>query len=119
MNEKRQLPRWKVNKDVKVSFDNEENLQEAHLEDLNLKGMCLSLPVKLPQDRFIRMGLQLSEAISFEADIQIPWVKEVAGRYVHGASFCRIVDEDKDKVYQYINSHCLKQMKAQWWQNTK
>ena len=118
MDGRRELPRWKINKTFKVSFENIGTLPDCLVEDLNLKGMCLSASEKLPQNRTVRMGLELTEDNYVEVDIQIPWVRESQGRFFHGLAFTRMMDEDKDKIYHYINNHCSKQLKDQWWQNT-
>ena len=41
--------------------------------------------------------------------------KEDQGRYVYGLSFSKIEDDDKDRIYQYINTNCYDQFKDKWW----
>ena len=119
MDGRRELPRWKVMKQVNVTFQDSDRLSGCVLEDINLKGMCLSLTEKLPQDRVVKIGLELSSEVNIEVYVQIPWIKKMVGHYTHGMAFNRIMDEDKDKLYQYINNHCSQQLKEQWWQNTR
>jgi hypothetical protein len=118
MDGRRELPRWKIKKMFSMSFQNIGTV-DCIIEDLNLKGMCLSSRLKLPQDRLVKMGLMLPGDIHVEVDIQVPWIKESQGRFIHGLSFNRMMDEDKDKLYRYINNHCSDQLKQQWWQNTQ
>ena len=100
MNEQRCLPRWKIRKQVKLRLESFDNPTDCYLEDINLKGMCVSLSQRLPQDRLVKMELELSDNVSFEVHVQIPWIKESFGQFVHGAAFARIMDEDKNKVYE-------------------
>jgi c-di-GMP-binding flagellar brake protein YcgR len=51
--------------------------------------------------------------IKVEADV--PWKKEEQGRHFYGLSFSRIDDENKDRIFQYINTNCYDQMKNNWW----
>jgi c-di-GMP-binding flagellar brake protein YcgR len=53
------------------------------------------------------------EFIKIEATV--PWSREGEGCYVYGLSFSKIDDRDKDRLYQYINTHCYDQIKDKWW----
>lgn len=117
MDERRQLPRWEIKKEAKVWMPGEPaNATHCMVEDMHLKGMCVSFNRQLPQQRPVRMFFVLgdnSDPIKIEAET--PWMKEDQGRYVYGLSFIKIDDEDKDKISQYINTNCYDQFKNKWW----
>jgi hypothetical protein len=116
MDERRQLPRWQVKREAKVWLPEVQEFSQCIIEDLNLKGMCVSFNKRLPQDRSVNMSLSFEGKYEFiKLEVNLPWIKEVHGRYVYGMSFNTIMDSDKDKVYKYITSHCSKQFKDKWW----
>ena len=115
MRERRQLPRWVVGKTAKVKLDSEEEFSRCLIEDINLKGMCVALPEGLLKNHSIRMVLSLEDSLEIDVEVFIPWCRQDVGRVVHGVSFSRIIDEDKDKVYQFISRHCSKQIRNNWW----
>ena len=119
MDEQRGVPRWRIKEAMKVLFEEKFQFDDCMVEDMNLKGMRVSLPARLPQHSFARLGLELSRDTSVVVDVYILWVKEEGGRYTHGFEFNRMKDEDKDKIYQYINDHCMKQLEARWWQGAR
>ena len=86
------------------------------IEDMHLKGMCISLKGRLYQKQPLKISFAIydsSESIQVEADV--PWAKEERGQYMYGLSFIKINDEDKDKIYQYITANCYDQFKDKWW----
>ena len=116
MNERRQLPRWEVSKEAKVWLPKMLGFSHCIIEDMHLKGMCISLHRPLPQQEPLRMSFAIeddSRPIKIEA--LMPWKKEEQGRYVYGLSFNKIDDQDKDRIYQYINVNCYEQIKQKWW----
>lgn len=115
MQERRELPRWHIGKKAKVRLGFSNDLSDCIIEDMNLKGMCVSLYEPLPQGHPVRMTLALTENFDFNVEVSVPWVREEAGRYVHGLSFNIIMDGDREKVYQYVSRNCFKQFKDKWW----
>jgi c-di-GMP-binding flagellar brake protein YcgR len=117
MDERRQLPRWEIKKEAKVWIPLTQGFSECMIEDMHLKGMCVSFNKRLPHQENIRMSFTIGadnyDFIKIEA--KIPWMKENQGRYAYGLSFSRIGDEDKDRIYQYINANCYDQIKDKWW----
>lgn len=117
MDERRQLPRWKIKKETKVWMQGEpSNARHCIIEDMHLKGMCVSFNEQLPQQQSVRMSFALSDNFDLiKIEAEIPWAKEDQGRYVYGMFFNKIIDSDKDRIYQYISSHCSQQLKDKWW----
>ena len=116
MDERRQLPRWEIKKEAKVLLSQEQVPDNCMIEDMHLKGMCVSFKNRLPQEKPLRMSFSIGddpEFIKVEADV--PWDKEDQGRYVYGLSFTKITDLDKEKMYAYINANCYDQFRSKWW----
>jgi len=119
MDEQRRLPRWRMNSLMKVSFQDRYEFKDTVVEDMNLKGMCLSLPAMLPKNTPVRIELELLGRESVTVKALIPWIKERDGRYLHGLEFNQVVDSDRERIYQYINDRCMKQLEAGWWHDVR
>ena len=117
MDERRQLPRWEIKKEAKVWMQGEPvNARQCVIEDMHLKGMCVSLNKQLPQERPVRMSFAIGDDFDpIKIEAEIPWAKENQDRYVYGLSFSRISDEGKGRIDQYINTNCYDQVKNKWW----
>ena len=114
MDERRQLPRWEVKKEVKVWMPQTQDFSHGILEDINLKGMCLSFSKRIPDENPLRMSFAIAEDM-IKIEAQVPWAKQEDGRYVYGLLFNKIAEDDKDKIYQYITDNCYDQFKNKWW----
>ncbi len=78
--------------------------------------MCISLPQKLPQEgSVLRINIGLKSDFNFDAEIRLCWDTEVNGRYFYGMSFNKIMDKDKEGIYQYLLNNCSAQFKEKWW----
>lgn len=116
MDERRALPRWEIKKEVKVWIPMIQGFGHCTLEDLHLKGMCLSFGKRLLSQDKIRMSLALEEDYDFiKVESDIPWMKEDQGRFIYGLSFNSISDFDKEKISKYIQTNCYEQLKNKWW----
>jgi hypothetical protein len=116
MDERRQLPRWEIKKEAKAWLPQMQEFSHCIIEDMHMKGMCVSFSKRLPQGKTVKMSFSMEndfDLIKIEAEI--PWMKEDQGRFKYGLMFSSIADEDKDKIYQYINTHCYDQVKKHWW----
>ena len=117
MDERRQLPRWQVKKEAKVWLPQMQEFSHCIIEDINLKGMRASFNKRLPQEQPVNMSLGLEGNFDLmKLEVDLPWVREDQGRYVYGISFSKIGELDKDRIYQYITSHCSEQFKDKWWE---
>ena len=117
MNERRQLPRWKIKQEAMVWMP-EEPILASHclIENMHLKGMCVSFHKRLPNEKTARMTFAVGDDNDhIKIMARILWKKEYQGFYVYGLSFVKIDETDRDKMYQYINTHCYDQFKNNWW----
>jgi hypothetical protein len=116
MDERRQLPRWEIKKETKIWSQQVQGFVHGIIEDMHLKGMCLSFDKKLFEGDFVNLSFALGEGFDLiKVEAQIPWAKEEQGRHVYGLSFNKIADSDKDRIYQYISTNCADQFKNKWW----
>ena len=116
MDERRQLPRWEVKQAAKVFMSQTQEFSHCIIEDMHLKGMCVSFNEQLPQERPLRISFAMGDDFDFiKVEADVPWKKEEQGRHFYGLSFSRIDDENKDRIFQYINTNCYDQMKNNWW----
>ena len=116
MDERRQLPRWEVKKEAKVWMPHTQGFSHCVIEDMHLKGMCVSFSKPLPLERTVRMSFAIGDNFDFvKIEAQIPWSKQGQDHHVYGLSFSVISDNDRDKIYQYINTNCYDQFKKNWW----
>jgi len=116
MDERRQIPRWEIKKEAKVWIPLTQGFSHCMVEDMHLKGMCVSFNKRLPHQQNVRMSFSIGENYDFiKVEAEIPWRKEYQERFVYGLSFSKIADEDKDKIYHYINNNCYDQFKNKWW----
>ena len=51
MDERRQLPRWEIKKEARVWMPQSQGFSHCIIEDMHLKGMCISFNKPLPQGR--------------------------------------------------------------------
>jgi hypothetical protein len=114
--DERLLPRWEIKKEARVWIQQMEGFSNCIIEDLNLKGMCVSFSERLPRLKSVRMSFAIgdnSEPIKIEA--QIPWTREEQGRHFYGLSFSKIDDDGRNRIYQYLSANCYDQFKKKWW----
>ena len=116
MIERRQIPRWELKKEVKSWIPLLLGFDQCIIEDIHLKGMCVSFDKRLPYEKSIRLSFTLEENYDFiKVEAQIAWSRENNGRHIYGLSFSKVEDEDKDRIYHYINNNCYDQFKNRWW----
>ena len=117
MDERRQLPRWEIKKEAKVWVQGElTNDRHCIIEDMHLKGMCVSLDKQLPQGQPVRMSFAIGDDFDpVKIEAEMPWVREDHGRYVYGLLFTQVTEDGKDRIDQYINTNCYDQVKNKWW----
>ena len=116
MDKLRELPRFSIKRKVKVCIPQTDGLNRCVIEDIHLKGMCVSFKKRLPLQQSVTMSFTTGdffEPIRIEA--QILWENENQGRYVYGLLYTKISDYDKDRVYKYLNAIHYDQFKDKWW----
>lgn len=99
--ENRLVPRWKISAPAKVKLAGSNDYLDCVIKDLNLKGFCLIIPGKIPEEC---EGLELcfSDNYLFSIGITISWYKEIDGKHLYGIKFTRLRDQDKERIFQMM-----------------
>jgi len=117
MDERRQLPRWEIKKEATVWFPQTQVLGFCTVEDMHLKGMCLSSDTQLPPQEPLSVSFAIGDNYDFiKVEAKVPWSKEENGRYFYGLSFSKVDDPNKDRISNYIDANCYDQLKKKWWE---
>ncbi|MBI3602768.1 MAG: PilZ domain-containing protein [Candidatus Omnitrophica bacterium] len=115
MDERRQIPRWEIKQPAKVKIGPEGEFVDCVIEDLNLKGLCMSVSTQLPENDPLKMVLELPGYLHLDVGAHIPWVRQAEGRYIYGMSFSTIMDESKEKIYKYLSKNFPGEFRRKWW----
>lgn len=115
MHDRRKLTRWSTNKETKIKLAGAVAFIEAHLLDINFKGLQVSLRQRLLKDRALGMEVVLSEEFTLKVEVWIMWQRMVDGHNVYGLYFTKISDADKEKIYKFVFKHSPQEISKQWW----
>lgn len=119
MGERRQIPRWQIKKQAKVKVGADGEFIDCVVEDINLKGLQMSVGERLPWNGRLKMVVAFAENLGLDVRVSVPWSQVIDGRYVYGMAFSIIADEDKEKIYQYVSSHSPEQFQKKWWSTSQ
>ncbi|MBN2831412.1 MAG: PilZ domain-containing protein [Candidatus Omnitrophica bacterium] len=105
MNERRKLARWQVNQHAAFKIGQAAKELLCRIKDINSRGVRITLNAKLPDDKALKISLQLSENSTVEAEVWVAWRKVVNGINHYGLFFTKMKDADKDKIYKFIKMY--------------
>ncbi len=115
MNDRRKLTRWSTNREAKIKLEGAEAFIEAHLLDINFRGIQISLRPKLPKDTTLKFKLVLAGGFDLDVEGWIVWHRTVSGHNVYGIYFTKLKDPDKEKIYKFVYKHVPHEISKQWW----
>lgn len=115
MDNRRRFNRWQIDRQAKVKLEGAETFMDCTVKDIGLKGLMVSLGLKLHLDTFLKIILVLAEETILEPEVWVVWHKSVDGHNLYGFYFSRIKDPDKEKIYQFIRKFYPEQLTKQWW----
>jgi len=116
MDERRQLPRWEIKHEAMVWMPQTQDFCHCMIEDMHLQGMRISFNKQLDQHQAVNMSYAIGEEFNFiNIEAQVPWGVEAHGRHVYGLAITKIPDDDKKRMYQYINTNCYEQFRNIRW----
>jgi PilZ domain len=117
MDERRQLPRWEIKKDAKVWMPQTQSFSHGVIENMHLKGMCLSFDRQVFQEQETVIYFTIGDNFDLiRVEARIPWESRDHDRHMYGLSFTQIRDDYKDKIDQYITANCYNQLQKKWWE---
>ena len=105
MQERRKLSRWDVGKEVRIKLEGAVTEVKCRLENVNFKGMQLTLNLKLTVDNYIKFNLILSQDTALNVEAWVSWQKRTDGRNTYGLYFTKVKDADKEKIYKFVYQH--------------
>lgn len=115
--ERRIIPRWQIDRQVKVMLEGALTHADCTVCDLSFKGAKISLAQKLEKDTFLKLSLCLSPDCTLAIEVWVVWHRTIEGLNIYGIYFSKIKDADKEKIYQFIRRDYPKQVYKQWWQS--
>ena len=115
MDDNRRLSRWCINRRVKIKLQGAHSFAECFVKDLNLRGLQVILPLKLPSDTFRKFSLVLSDDIVLDVEAWVAWHKPMEGMNVYGLYFTKIKDVDKENIYRFLRRDFAEQIDHKWW----
>jgi hypothetical protein len=118
MNERRNIPRWQINRQAKVKLEGAESFTDCQVKDINFKGIQISLGLKLQKDSFLKLCISLVEDYILDIETWVVWHKTIGDSNTYGLYFTRIKDNDKEKIYRFVHKFCPEQIKRQFYQDT-
>ncbi|MBF0123275.1 MAG: PilZ domain-containing protein [Candidatus Omnitrophica bacterium] len=117
MEDHRHIFRWQIMREGKVQLDAGNRTVDCFIRDINLKGIQISVPERLPEQVGIKMNLQIN-FLDLDVEVAVQWEKQEDGQHVYGLSFQKIPDKDKNRIYEYVSLHFPQQLKKQWFGNS-
>lgn len=117
MEVRRRFARWKVGLPAQIKLAGAERFITCHVDDISMMGVKFSLPLKLSEDKFIKLTLALSDSFVLNIEAWVGWHKHSEGVNTYGLFFTRIADSDKEKIYRYITEHHREELEKAWWQD--
>jgi hypothetical protein len=117
MHDRRKLTRWCTNKEAKLKLEGAESFIEAHLLDINFRGIQISLRPKLPKDTTLKFKLVLAGGFELHVEGWIVWHRTINGHNIYGIYFTKLTDHDKEKIYKFVYQHAPHEISKLWWKD--
>ncbi len=115
MQERRKLPRWRINQQAKIKLEGAVSEASCQIKDINFKGLQIALNIKLTLDTYIRFHLDLPKGFFFDLEAWVAWHKQAEERNVYGLYFTKLKDADKEKIYKFVYSSVPREISKSWW----
>jgi hypothetical protein len=119
MQERREIPRWQVKERARYALSSSLKWEDCILQDINLKGMSLSLTQNTMFRNPLDISLAVEDGFTLRVEGKACWEKLEGGLRTYGVAFTRIFDDDKERLYQFIQKHCERQFKDKWWEGAE
>ena len=102
MRNRRHTKRWQINRETKVKLAGAQAFAQCFIKDINLKGLQISLRLKLPQETFLKLNLILTDEFNLKIEAWVVWHRNIGGFNVYGLYFTKINEQDKEKIYKFV-----------------
>ena len=101
MPERRMVPRWELNCQAQVRWEGREQFVPCEIKDLNYRGFKIRLNQEIPEGASALI-FRFSENFSINCTVKFAWSSQAEGKFIYGASFTRLKDADKERLYQFV-----------------
>ena len=112
---RRRFLRWQVSYPAKLTVDDEAVAVSCQVEDVSLKGLCLSLGVRLKENKSLRLRFEFADDLVFNAVGLVSWHIKNGEEHSYGVYFERVADKEKDKLYTFVRRYFPEELKRRWW----
>ena len=112
MYERRQCVRWSANEQITVNLVGSEMPKVCKIEDISYKGLKINASQELKKDENLVLAILLGDELSLNAEATVAWN---CGNTC-GLCFTKIKDQDKEKIFKFINKSYKEQMKQHLWE---
>lgn len=119
MEDRRRFVRWQTNYQAQIKLQGAEANIYCRIADISLKGLQISLGVKLEKDVFIKLSIALAANYVLDTEVWVAWHRTVGETNVYGLYFSRIKDSDKEKIYQFLRKYFPEIINRQWSKDVK
>ncbi|MCM8801395.1 MAG: PilZ domain-containing protein [Candidatus Omnitrophica bacterium] len=117
MKERRSCFRWQIDHPAKLKLEGAESFASCIVNNITLKGIKISLRIRLPLDTFLRFTLVLKEGFVLDnIEGWLVWHKTLIDTNIYGLYFTKLKDLDKEKIYKFVQTFYPKQIQRQYWQ---
>ncbi|MBN2831413.1 MAG: PilZ domain-containing protein [Candidatus Omnitrophica bacterium] len=115
MEERRTIPRWEINQEAEVTFEDGACAIPCVVEDINYRGMRVSLRRNLFDDVFSSFKLALGIDFEINASASMAWRNQRDDINTYGLSFNRVDDLTRVRLWDYIRSRFPDLVSKQLW----
>ncbi len=115
MEQRRKLSRWQINRQAKIKLEGAQAFADCQIKDINLKGLQISLGMKLPRDSFLKFCIFFAQDCVLDIEAWVVWHKTILDTNTYGLYFTRVRDNDKEKIYRFVHKYCPEQIKRQYY----
>lgn len=119
MDERRIMPRWQINQEAELSFENSSRPISCVVEDISPGGLCISLKRNLFDDVFSNFKLSLTEDFELNAGAHVAWRDQTDEKNIYGLSFNRIEDSLRKRIGDYVQNNFPDLLVKRWWKGAQ
>jgi len=126
MQEKREFVRWRIGNPAWFKLlDEPQEEKKAALRDISFAGAQLFLSENLRLNDKLDMCLDIpDEQNSVHCQAKVVWQKSASEEtafwpFICGLRFTELLDEDRDRIFQYVRKAAPESVWERWWEEIK
>lgn len=125
MHEKREFVRWRIQRPARFKLANgPQDERKGQLRDISFAGAQLSLSENLRLNDSLDMQMEIpDEQNSIHCQAKVVWQRsapdESLSPFICGLRFTELLNEDKDRIFQYVRKAAPEAVWERWWEEIK